>query len=91
MPADIEDLCQAIDRQYGVIDEQKKARDALINLRQTHFVEDYIQKFEQIVVCITDINDAEMMHKFIYGLKPEIKQGPLISSPNDLTEAIQYA
>jgi len=91
MPMDFEDLCQAIDRQYGVIDEQKKARDALINLRQTHSVEDYIQKFEQIVVCITDINDAEMMHKFLHGLKPEIKQRLLVSSPSDLNEAMQYA
>jgi len=54
-------------------------------------VEDYIQKFEQIVVCITDINEAEMMHKFLHGLKPEIKQRLLVSSPSDLNEAMQYA
>ena len=41
-PSDFEELCLAIDRQYGVIDEQRKARDALMQLSQTHSVEEYI-------------------------------------------------
>ena len=40
------DLCAAIKKQYGVIDEQRKARDALVSLRQTQSVFDYIQRFE---------------------------------------------
>ena len=54
-PSDFDDLCQQLKRQFGVIHEQRKARDALLTLRQTHSVGDYIQKFESIVVCITDI------------------------------------
>ena len=52
MPNDFEDLCQALNKQYGVIDEQRKARDALMTLRHTHSVENYIKKFEEIVVEI---------------------------------------
>ena len=90
-PQDFAELCHAIDRQYGVIDEQRKARDALMLLRQTGSVEEYIQRFEQVVVCITDINEAETMHKFLHGLKPEIKSKLLVSNPQDLNEAMQYA
>ena len=54
-PSDFDDLCQQLKRQFGVIDEQRKARDALLTLRQTHSAGDYIQMFESIVVCITDI------------------------------------
>ena len=56
-----------------MIDEQRKARDALLTLRQTHSVGEYIQKFESIVVCITDIQESEALHKFIHGLKADIK------------------
>ena len=42
LPSDFMDLCAAIEKQYGVIDEQRKARDALVSLRQTHSVSDYI-------------------------------------------------
>ena len=57
MPSNFENLCQALDKQYGVIDERRKARDALMTLRHTHSVVDYIKKFKEIVVCITDINE----------------------------------
>ena len=41
-PIDFEDLCQQLNKQYGVVDEQRKARDALLTLRQTHSIGDYI-------------------------------------------------
>ena len=90
-PTDFADLCAAVERQFGVVDEQRKARDALLNLRQTHSVGEYIQKFESIVVCIQDTSEGELLHKFIHGLKPEIKSRLLISSPSDINEAMQYA
>ncbi len=90
-PLDFEDLCQQLERQYGVIDEQRKARDALLTLRQTHSVGDYIQKFESVVVCITDITESEALHKFIHGLKTDIKSRLLVSNPSDINEAMQFA
>ena len=62
-----------------------------MNLRQTHSVADYIQRFEQISVCITDLTTSEALHKFIHGLKAEIKTRLLVSSPDDLNEAMQFA
>ena len=74
-----------------MIDDQRKARDALLSLRQTHTVSEYIQKFEQISVCITDLSASEALHKFIYGLKTEIKSRILVANPSDLNEAMQQA
>ena len=90
-PSDFEDLCQQLKRQCGVIDEQRKARDALLTLRQTHSVGDYIQKFESIAVCITDIQESESLHKFIHGLKFDIKSRVLVANPSDINEAMQFA
>ena len=64
-----------------MVDEQRKARDTLLTLRQTHSVGEYIQKFEQIVVCIQNINEDEALHKFIHGLKAEIKLRLLVANP----------
>ena len=74
-----------------MIDEQRKARDALLTLRQNQSVGDYIQKFESIVVCIQDTTEGELLHKFIHGLKPEIKSRLLVSNPSDINEAMQFA
>ena len=90
-PSDFEDLCHKLEKQYGVIDEQRKARDALMTLRQTQSVGEYIQKFESVVVCITDINESEALHKFIHGLKPDIKSRLLAANPLDINEALQFA
>ncbi len=73
-----------------MIDEQRKARDALLTLRQTHSVGEYIQKFESIVVCITDIQESEALHKFIHGLKADIKSRVLVSNSTDINEAMQF-
>ena len=41
-PMDFADLCQQLTKQYGVVDEQRKAKDALLTLRQNHSFGDYI-------------------------------------------------
>ena len=53
----------------------------MLSLRQTRSVAEYIQKFESIVVCITDIHESEALHKFIHGLKSIIKARVLIANP----------
>ena len=59
-----------------------------MSLRQTHSVSDYIQRFEQISVCTTELSESEALHKFIYGLKPEIKGRILVANPSDLNKAM---
>ena len=63
----------------------------MLSLRQTGSVAEYIQKFESIVVCITDLSESEALHKFIYGLKSVIKARVLIANPVDINEAMQFA
>ena len=63
----------------------------MLSLRQTGSVAEYIQKFESIVVCITDLYESEALHKFIYGLKSIIKARVLITNPADINEAMQFA
>ena len=42
-------------------------------------------------MCITDIQESEALHKFIHGLKADIKSRVLVSNPTDLNEAMQFA
>ena len=62
-----------------------------MTLKQTNSVGEYIQKFESIVVCIHDISEGEALHKFIHGLKPDIKSRLLVANPSDINEAMQFA
>ena len=90
-PTDFDKLCKSITKQFGVIDKQRKARDTLTTLGQTHSVGEYIQKFEHITVCISDIIEAEALYMFIHGLKAEVKAKLIVAHPNDLNEAMKFA
>ena len=43
------------------------------------------------MVCIHDITEGEALHKFIHGLKADIKSRILVANPSDINEAMQYA
>ena len=36
-------------------------------------VEEYIHRFQDLYMMITNMEDSEAIHKFIYGLRPHIK------------------
>ena len=45
----------------------------MMTLQHSTSVEDFIHKFKDMYMMVQDMDDAEAIHKFIYGLKPHIK------------------
>jgi hypothetical protein len=52
----------------------RKARDRLAQVRQTSSVQKYLQEFATLCLDIPDLSNGERLHRFMYGLKPQIRQ-----------------
>ncbi len=76
---------------FGVVDGERIARDRLYTLKQYKSVVNYIQQFEDLVVQILEITEKEMLHKFIFGLKPNVRDLVCISNLESLTDAMRKA
>ena len=63
-----------IREQFYTINEDKKARDTLRNLKQTSSVTNYIGTFTELTLRITDRSDTDIYYDFMVGLKPEIRE-----------------
>jgi hypothetical protein len=54
-------------------------------------VTDYISAFEAITMHIDDASQGELIHKFIHGLKHNIRTNVLLQNPSSLNGAMQLA
>ena len=63
-----------IEEQFHTINDEKKARNTLRNLRQTTSVTNYIAAFTELTLRIKDMGDADIYYNFMDGLKREIKE-----------------
>lgn len=70
---------------------QQKARDKIDTLRQTTSVTVYNTKFRELMLEIPNMTAAELLHRYIAGLKPVTKQHLLIHDPQTLDEAMNMA
>ena len=66
------ELRMAIESKFKVINRVKKAEDALIKLRQTGSVQQFISKFNELALLIPDLSITEQQQMFMRGLKFEI-------------------
>lgn len=90
---DIDAFARFMRERFFPSDYIKRIRDRLDGLKQVTSVKDYVDKFEALLLQIPseDYHDADMMHKFLRKLKPEIKKLVMVSGPNTLNEAYQQA
>lgn len=73
------------------VDPSITARDRLDNLRQLSSVAQYASEFNSTLVHIVDMSMADRVHKFIKGLKREVKMQVRLHNPRDLQQAQQLA
>ena len=55
------------------MDDENTARDKLQTAYQRGSVQSYIAYFDEIIMDLPNASDKELVHAYIYGLKPYIK------------------
>ena len=55
------------------MDAENTARDKLQMAQQRGYVQSYIAYFEEIIMDLPKPSKEELVHAYIYGLKPYIK------------------
>ena len=91
LPTTYKALKRELKTQFGFIDEERRARDRLREVKQTKTVINYVKEFEDITLHLPQATDDELKHAFTYGLKPHIRSQVLMSTPADLNAAMTKA
>ena len=68
---DWEEFCAALRDEYEPVSTEEKARRSLRELRQTHSVERYIFRFNELSEDVPTMNVAEKLSLFMAGLQAE--------------------
>ena len=80
-------MCHA----FKPINSIKIARDRLALLRQERSVQTYTATFRNISLEIPDITEAELLDRYVRGLKPHIRVEVEVREPTHLDDAIRMA
>lgn len=67
------------------------ARNQLDRLAQTRSVLDYASKFNTLMLELPNMDEADRVHFFIRGLKPEIRMHVTLRKPATLHDAVELA
>src|SRR5215212_527670 len=67
------------------------ARNKIRNLKQFTSVEAYNQRFRELCIDITDMEEAEELDKYLAGLKPTIRMELVLKGISTITEAMRLA
>ena len=59
--------------QFSVLDNENTAQDKLWAAQQRDSVSLYIAYFDKIIMGLPNASEDKLMHAYIYGLKPYIK------------------
>jgi hypothetical protein len=76
---------------FAAHNAQQKARDRIDTLRQATSVSTYNTKFRELMLEIPNMTPAELLHRYVAGLKPVTKQHLLIHDPQNLDDAMNMA
>ena len=68
-----DDVKSRLYAQFASVNPHKEARVKLDALRQTHSVQDYINKFNKLAMDIPMMTQEEMIYRFEQGLKPSVQ------------------
>jgi hypothetical protein len=72
---------------YQPLHEERRARDALHDLRQRGSVDDYAKAFTLLVVKVPMMTLEEQLYTFVKGLKPQVQVSVALQNPTTLEEA----
>ena len=51
----------------------------------------YIEEFQKLINMVTDMAENEAIHKFVYGLKPRVREMVQLANPTKLNDAMATA
>jgi hypothetical protein len=85
------DLQQALVKQFTPVNYEKRARDRLAALKQVTSVRRYIQEFTDLCLEIPDLHPSEQFHRFVQGLKPNVRREVELQDPQTFDEATKVA
>jgi hypothetical protein len=77
--------------EFEPVNSVKIARDQLAMLKQSGSVAKYVAQFRELVLVIPDISHAEMLDRFVRGLKRSVQLEVERREPSTLDEAIRWA
>ena len=84
-------LAQGLSDQFEVESPETSARAKLKTLRQTGSAQSYAKTFQDIILDIPGMAEADRVDKFVSGLKPSTQLKVLLEDPKSLQAAIKIA
>lgn len=90
-PANMEEFQNAIMNHFGEVNIETRARDQLYRLEQRGSATEYIAKFTQIALQVSDLSDAEKKHLFMRGLKNAVRESVEMQSPETYDDMLALA
>lgn len=81
----------ALVQRFTPISPERTARQRLATLKQTSSVRGYAQEYNLCMIELPEMNDKDRLHRFMFGLKPEIRLHVELKQPASLADAIELA
>lgn len=89
--ADLYEFGNALSRRFTTISPAESARQRLSKLRQTTSASKYCDAFNACMVDLPNMDEADRIHKFLEGLKTQIRMQVEPRDPQTLDAAMQMA
>lgn len=86
-----EDFKLALLSEFQNLDVEKQARDKLDRLTQQGPVHEYVRRVRDLALQIKNLSSADLLHKFIRGLKPAVQNEVELKDPQTWEEAVKMA
>ena len=84
-------FCAAITARFQVVDEDRNARIALTQLRQTTTVRAYIQEFQRLTMLAPDTLERDQVVRFTLGLQRDVRAEVDRGHPETVLAAMKLA
>ncbi|KAA8493487.1 Transposon Ty3-I Gag-Pol polyprotein [Porphyridium purpureum] len=91
IPTTWNDFAALVSARFTPQDSIRRARDKLTRLSQKGPAHAYVAAFQDAALVIPDLSDAEMMDRFVRGLKPEVRLEVYKRGVSTFAEAAQVA
>ena len=82
---------EAITAQFRVLDQGRRARTLIRNLRQLGSVRAYTQQFQALLLETPETAEVDRIHDYCAGLKKDIRAQVDVQRPTTVSQAIQIA
>jgi hypothetical protein len=86
-----EEFKTALIRQFTPVPPEVSARETLDRLKQTGSVYNYAQEYTSCMLQLPNMDEGDRVHRFIKGLKTEVRLHVALQQPDTLNKAIELA